>query len=122
MVGGDRQDVTSLAHLLVERGDDAADLFVDRGKAVGNLRRIRPVFVADEVERLEVDEQQIGDFELERPFLSSYRLRMFVHLNKHLPLADPVLNRKVKIVWATYFGIGAGAGMMGLGGLSAALY
>lgn len=66
--------------------------------------------------------QQIGDFELKRPFLSSYRLRMFVHLNKHLPLSDPVLNRKIKIVWATYFGIGAGAGMMGLGSLSAALY
>jgi hypothetical protein len=64
---------------------------------------------------------QIGDFELRRPFLSSYRLRMFVHENKHLPLSDPVLNRKITIVWATYFGIGAGAMLIGLGSLVVAL-
>ena len=61
--------------------------------------------------------KHIGDFDFRRPFLASYRLRMFVHENKHLPLADPVLNRKIKIVWATFFGIGAGAGIMGLGSL-----
>jgi hypothetical protein len=66
-------------------------------------------------------QKHIGDFELKRPFLSSYRLRMFVHENKHLPLADPVLDRKIKIVWATYFGITAGAGMIGLGSLGYAL-
>jgi hypothetical protein len=69
----------------------------------------------------EVWQKQIGDFELKRPFLSSFRLRMFVHENKHLALADPVLNRKIKIIWATFFGIGAGAGMMGLGSLTYAL-
>ena len=64
---------------------------------------------------------QIGDFELRRPFLSAYRLRTFVHENRHLPLSDPVLNRKIRIVWATYAGIGAGAGMVGLGSLGLAL-
>jgi hypothetical protein len=63
---------------------------------------------------------QIGDFELKRPFLSSYRLRMFVHENRHLPLLDPVLNRKIKIVWATYFGIGTGGVMIGVGSLALA--
>lgn len=65
--------------------------------------------------------KQIGNFQLRRPFLSSYRLRVFVHENKHLSLSDPVLDRKVKIIWATYFGIGAGAGMLGLGGLGLVL-
>ena len=64
---------------------------------------------------------QIGDFEMRRPFLSSYRLRIFVHENMHLPLSDPILNQKIKIVWVTYFGIGAGALLIGLGSLIGAL-